>query len=74
MKKIILQTFVCISLIAGTTACSKNVKAPVKKTTATANTTVSTQNQNQTQNTNQQGHTCGGGSNSSNNAHNSGSY
>ncbi|HVX27408.1 MAG TPA: hypothetical protein VHB70_13755 [Parafilimonas sp.] len=72
MKKIILQTSICIFCLVFATSCSKNVKSPAKKTTATTNTTVSTktQNQNQTQTTTQQGHTCNGGSSSGNNGQN----
>jgi hypothetical protein len=65
MKKIILHSLFCITCFAFITGCSKNVKAPAKKSTATTNTTTITSTQ--TQDTNQQGHTCGGGSNQSSN-------
>jgi hypothetical protein len=62
MKKIILHSLFYIACLAFITSCSKNVKAPAKKSAATANTTNTTSTTTQTQN--QQGHTCGGGGNS----------
>lgn len=65
MKKIFLRIMVyafCFAFVAG---CSKNVKAPVNKATATTNKTTSTQTQDQ----NTSGHTCGGSSTSNNGGH-----
>jgi hypothetical protein len=67
MKKRILHSLICIACFVSITSCSKNVKAPVNKSAATANTTTTTTTTTQTQNQNQQGqgHTCGGGSSTS---------
>jgi hypothetical protein len=59
MKKISAQLFLFAFSIVVFAGCSKQVKAPVNKTQATASSTQTTTTT-QTTNQNQGGHTCGG--------------